>query len=354
MRRRRFLRSAAGLAAGTALAGCSTVLETRELPAFPPVPEDRPDGAVYYPSHWEAMGMGGGAKRGGIQAALSYSYPHRFWTVERDGDGWTTSKQAVEDAHDVHLMVRVLDAETETVLPDLGVTLEITKGGDLVSEEVVYPMLSQRMGFHHGANFALDGDGTYEVAVSVGGTTVATLGAFAGRFDAQTTVPVTFEYSRDARDDLGWETLDEKAGEPGAVDPMTGGLPNATLPPTDELPGTEVGNASSDDVQFHVRALRDRFDRGPYLACWASTPYNRMLLPKMGLSATLTRDGETLFDDALQPAVGPDLQLHYGAFVDAVQTGDDLAVTVDAPPLVARHEGYETAFLDVDGFDATV
>jgi hypothetical protein len=43
--------------------------------------------------------------------------------------------------------------------------------------------------------------------------------------------------------------------------------------------------------------------------------------------------------------VDPDLGYHYGAPVSEAKSGDRLTVTVDAPPQLARHEGYETAFL---------
>jgi hypothetical protein len=73
----------------------------------------------------------------------------------------------------------------------------------------------------------------------------------------------------------------------------------------------------------------------------------------MSLSATVTRDGTATFDDVLAPTFDPDLGYHYGAVAD-VQSGDDLALSVDLPPQVARHEGYETAFFSFDEMSLSV
>jgi hypothetical protein len=65
----------------------------------------------------------------------------------------------------------------------------------------------------------------------------------------------------------------------------------------------------------------------------------------MSLSAKLTRNGNAVFDDILRSTLDPELGYHYGAAVESVESGDSLTVTVDAPPQVSRHEGYETAFV---------
>jgi arylsulfatase A-like enzyme len=56
--------------------------------------------------------------------------------------------------------------------------------------------------------------------------------------------------------------------------------------------------------------------------------------------ATRTRSSRTL---------DPGLGYHYGAALGdtAVESGDDLTLEVPTPPQVARHEGYETAFVDM-------
>jgi len=84
---------------------------------------------------------------------------------------------------------------------------------------------------------------------------------------------------------------------------------------------------------------------GRYLAVSARTPYNRLVIPAMALTGTLERGGETVFEDELVRTLDPDLGYHYGAAIGSVESGDDLTVSVDTPPQVARHEGYETAFL---------
>jgi len=102
-----------------------------------------------------------------------------------------------------------------------------------------------------------------------------------------------------------------------------------------------------------VATAADR-DGETYLAISPRTPYNRYILPQMPLSATLTRDGETVFEGALSAAIGPDRGYHYGAAVDSVEPGDELTVTVDSPPQVSRHEGYETAFRSMADISMTV
>jgi hypothetical protein len=317
------------------LAGCAGLFETRSVGAAPPLVENRPD-AVYTPTHVEGMEMAGTGRRGDYRVAVMYSYPHRFWTVERDGDRLSTAQVEVAPADDVHLMASVWDPETGRVLPDTGLSVEVVRDGDLVTQETIYQMLSMRMGYHHGANFELDGDGTYTVNVSIGGTGIRRMGAFEGRFGESVTVPVEFEYSQATRDEIPFERLDD-AGEPGAAEPRAMEMmPNATVPATERVPGRVLGEATSGDARFVASRLDVAGE--PYLAVWAATPYNRLLIPNMRLSASGA--GE------LAPTLHPDLGYHYGARVD--DAGRPVTVSVDSPPFVARHEGYETAFLDMD------
>jgi hypothetical protein len=48
----------------------------------------------------------------------------------------------------------------------------------------------------------------------------------------------------------------------------------------------------------------------------------------------------------LQAALDDELGFHYGRVLDARPEGS-IEVTVDAPPQLARHEGYETAFVEM-------
>jgi hypothetical protein len=334
MRRRAFL--AAGAAA---LAGCGAVETTNGR--APALVADRPD-AVYRPTHREGMGTVGRARAGDLAVAVTYSYPHRFWTVENDGGTWTTALTEVRPDDAVHLMTIPFHEPTGRVIPNAGVSVEIARDGRLVSQETVYPMLSQRMGAHHGANFPLDGDGSYEVTVSVGGLSTPRYGAFAGLFDDPATGTVAFDYAEAARNEIGYRTLDD-AGERGALSPMSmGSLPVGRVP--DPVPGERLRAGSTGDATLVVTRLDDDRFGGPYLAVLAATPYNRLAVPGYGLSATVARDGTTLFDGRLRPSLDPTLGFHYGAPADVAPT-DDVSLTVDVPAQVARHEGYETAFL---------
>jgi hypothetical protein len=85
-----------------------------------------------------------------------------------------------------------------------------------------------------------------------------------------------------------------------------------------------------------------RFDAETYLAVVARTPYNGMVLPAMGLRATL--EGT---EHRLTRTVDSELGYHYGTPVAGVDAGSELVLTTSTPPQVARHEGYETAFVEM-------
>jgi hypothetical protein len=342
--RRTYLGTAGALALG-GLAGCVAGAFETTNDRSPAVLADRPD-AVYLPTHREGMLTVGRAEAGDLTVAVTYSYPHRFWTVERGDDGWTTARTEVGRDDAVHLMAVPFHEPTGTVVPNVGLSAEVTRDGSLVSQEVVYPMLSQRMGAHHGTNVPLPGDGSYEVTVSVGGTTDGRYGAFAGLFGDPATATVAFDYSEAERNGIGFERFDDRAGEAAAVPTMsTSMLPTSRVP--DPLPGDRVAAGSLGDARFVATRLDDARFGGPYLAVSAHTPYNRLPVPGFGLSATV--GGERV---RLRPALDPDLGFHYGAPTEAA---GDLALTVDVPAQVARHEGYETAFLETGpvALDAT-
>jgi len=355
MDRRTFLRSAAaagGVAGAGGLAGCLgfELASGGSAARAPPVVEDRPDG-VYLPSHVEGMATGGTAAGGDYEVSVFYSYAHRFWNL----NGESVERTDVESDDDVHLMASVRDPETGTVLPETGVSVEISRDGSFAPREVIYPMLSQPMGTHYGANFGLDGDGIYTVTVSVGGVPNRRTGAFRDRFGEPADVPVEMEYSEAERDEISFRTL-ENAGDPGAVDRMEmETVPNATAPTVEELPGTVLGEVNSDDAVLVVTVLEEPpagvEAGGPYLAVSARTPYNRMLVPAMGLEATLVRDGDERFAGGLTRTLDPELSYHYGAALDgaSVESGDELTLTPTVQPQTARHEGYETAFGALNG-----
>ncbi|MFC7140102.1 iron transporter [Halosimplex aquaticum] len=373
MNRRSFLHSATG-AAALGLAGClgdgggTDATDTRATEPSPATasptdensqttsptasPTATPDGpsGVYVQSFRETMVMPGTKTAGDYRFALLIAVPHRFWTVtlaER-------SVTPIRDGDDVHLMATVWDPATGTVLPDSNLSVEIARDGELVSQEVIYPMLSQRMGFHYGANFGLEGDGTYTARLSVGGVSARTTGAFADRFGDGETAEIKFEWSKQVREQLKTEQLDA-AGKRGALAPMEmGELPQPLAAEPADLPGTVHGTGRSDDAKLvatHLSAdAASRFTDGdPYLAISARTPFNRLVLPAMGLSATVARGGETVFEGQLRRTLDPDLGYHYGAAVpEAPQSDDEITVSVDTPPQLARHEGYERAFLQME------
>jgi hypothetical protein len=343
MRRRTFLAAGAG-AASAALAGCAGSFPTQAAGA-PPVLEDRP-AAVYFPTHVEGMQMAGTGGAGDYRFGLTYSYPHRFWNV----NGTEVSMTEIGSGDDIHLMAIVWDAESRQILPDTGLSLEIERDGELVSQEVIYPMLSQPMGFHYGANFGLDGDGSYDVTLSVGGVSTRRSGAFAGRFADGASATVGLEYARATRDEISYEVTADRAGERAAVPPMEMGMggmsmPTGRAPAREDLPGV-LGEGTSGDAAFVVGALDAPPEgiegNGRYLYASARTPYNRMVLPAMAMEATTGG-----FDGELTATLDPDLGYHYGAVVDEV---GEVEVRPTLPPQTARHEGYETAFMDFEPF----
>jgi hypothetical protein len=319
------------------LAGCGGVsgLFARPTPA-----------GVYVPDHVEGMEMVGMATLGEVRVGLTYSYPHRFWTVERDGDGYGTNRIGIEDADTVHLMAIPWDPETGVVLPNTGLSVEIERDGDLVTQEVIYPMLSQRMGFHYGANFPLDGDGSYEVTVSVGGLSIPRYGAYEGRFGAAAEATIPFEFSSDTLASIPYRRIEDRRFQPGAVDPMSMNMvPTGDAP--ESLPGSALGRGTSGDAAFLGSVVSaDRFGSDPYLAVSARTPYNGLVIPGMGLSASVDGADPVRLDAAIDPELG----VHYGGTVPGLAASSDVEITVDVPPQVARHVGYETAFLEMPSF----
>jgi hypothetical protein len=366
MNRRRFLGGCAALWSSLAVAGCtggdgdsdgedgSGVTPTRtDTPDATPTPESTassegtatPDPArgIYVQTFRETMSMQGTATSGRYRFALMFAVPHDFWTVT--GDEFSLTAAQPDDS--LHLMAVPWDAETRTVLPETGLSVEVTRDGDLVSEEVIYPMLSQPMGFHYGGNFALDGDGTYTVTVSVGGTTIRQTGDFAGQFGDPATVEIPLEFTQESRDEVQSRPIDQ-GGDPGALRPMEMmDVPQSVLPAPEELPGTVRGQATTDDARLVVATLPEPpagvESPGPYLAVSARTRYNGYVVPAMALDATLTRDGSTVFDGSTERTLDPDLGYHYGAAVEDVAPGDELTLSTQTIPPVARHEGYETA-----------
>jgi uncharacterized protein involved in high-affinity Fe2+ transport len=347
MRRRDLLRGA-GVAGLAGLAGCLGLVETRAARA--PEPLEDPPNRVYRPTHVEGMVREGQATAGDVRVAVTYSFPHRFWTVTNR----EVSMTDIDEADSVHLMTVAFDKQTGVYLPDTGLTVELTREDELVSQEVIYPMVAQRMGFHYGGNFPLPGDGTYTARVQVGGVGTRRTGAFRDRFTEPATGTARFSFSEADREAIQFRTLDD-AGSPGAVEPMEmAGIPEPRLPAPADLPGETLGTPTSGDAVLATQLLDPPagIEGERYLAVSARTPYNRVPLPMAALEATVSRGSETAFEGPLRPTLDPALQYHYGAAVPALSAGDEIRLRVNTPPQVARHEGYETAFLEMP--DATV
>ena len=367
MNRRQFVGAVGCLGSSLAVAGCLGAGSTATATDTPPSTDtaaptgtaaratttrSKPAG-IYVQSFDERMSMQGTATSGRYGFALMFAVPHDFWTVT--GDGVSLTEAADEDS--IHLMASVWDAETGTVLPETGLSVAVTRDGTLVSEEVIYPMLSQPMGFHYGGNFGLAGDGTYTVTVSVGGTSIRRTGAFEGRFGDPASAGIPLAFTEATREEVRTRPIDQ-GGDPGALRPMETGVPKAVLPAAEDFPGTVRGSGLTDGARLVVTTLDSPpagVDAdGRYLAVSARTRYNGYVLPAMALAATLERDGETVHEGPLRRTLDPNLGYHYGAAVDGVESGDALELSVTTIPQVARHEGYETAFRQMDDVSVTL
>jgi hypothetical protein len=270
------------------------------------------------------------------------------------------TKVDIKSKDSMHLMPVVWDAQTGIIPPDTNPQLTITQNGESVDQFAPWPMLSQPMGFHFGDNAQLNGNGTYTVDVSIGGPSTRRTGSLAeNQGDASFTFE--FEFNQSTLDEISVTDLsEEKQGTKGSVDVMDMEmLPSSQVPKPDALPGDVRGTATSGDAKFVVAMLEDASRFGGdedqvYLAVSPRTPYNRIMLPMMSVSGTLTRTGSSVFDGILQATIDPELRYHYGATVSDVQSGDELTITVDSPPQTARHEGYETAFVDMPSMNLTL
>lgn len=355
MERRRFLQSATGLAGVAGLSGCLQRLgfETQSAWRDPPLVEDRPDG-VYYPAIVEGMGVYETTTVDGIGVALMHSFPHRFWTVT----GTSKTKVVVSSSDSLHLMASVWDANTGTVLPT-AVSVAIRNDEGRVSTTNLWSMLSPNMGFHYGDNVALPGRGEYEATVRIAPVQGERTNPFQGRFTETRSAELQFSFDPSETYDLPIRRLGERAGTRGSVGLMEmGDVPAPVAPPKEQLPGRQFGEASTDDAMFCASLVDEkrRFpgtDR-PYLVVSPRTPYNRVLLPGMGLSLLVERDGETVRETGLDGTLDPELGYYYGTTARGIESGDRVTIRVQTPPQVSRHDGYETAFMDMSAVQFTV
>jgi hypothetical protein len=161
------------------------------------------------------------------------------------------------------------------------------------------------------------------------------------------------EFSRETLQGITVNTFPDSKGDQGAVGPMEMEmLPLAFAPEFDASTVDVLGTESSGDATIVAAELGDgaRFGAGEsesYLAVSPRTPHHGYVVPGMSLDATVTRGGDTVFEGELAKTLDPELDFHYGAPVDPLESGDEVTVEFVSPPQVARHEGYETAFLSM-------
>jgi len=374
----------AATVATVAVAGCTGTEETddTEEAAAGEEPQSEPDiefvenppDVVYKPTHEEGMVMDPMIEAGDYTLLPHFTYEHTFWLMRGDGD--PVEEEPTEPG--IHLMFAVVDNETGEQIPlDIVSDMTVRQDGELVERRDPWPMIAQSMGMHFGDNIPLE-YGTYEIEVQLDAITDRKTGAFEGRFEEAQTVTYTVEYDEETRQQLieGIEWLDEDEwGEPGALELMDHdghghgddhdhdghddhdhddhddhGHPEMDLPPAEAYPGTDLGVHSSGDAEFVVRHIEDSRlaeEGDDYLLVSPRTPYNRIPLADMSLSVTGDIDGE------LVQTIDDELGHHYGRTVD-LDDVEQFDLVVETPPQVARHAGYETAFIKMPAMTVDV
>jgi hypothetical protein len=147
-------------------------------------------------------------------------------------------------------------------------------------------------------------------------------------------------------------------------------VPYSQLPSVGEYPGTLLreggadGTEPVDDADLPrsgdaavVATLLESESRlagdERYLLVSPRTPYNRVPLADATLTATVEPEDGSATDAVLEQTLDGEYGLHYGADV-AAEPGDDVTISFESPPQVARHQGYETAFLEMEPLELTV
>ncbi|QSW98550.1 iron transporter [Haloterrigena alkaliphila] len=346
MRRREAL-AAGGSVLAVLSAGCLEAL--RRDDAWRELVVDPPEG-VYVPPHADEMVRYGTATAVGREISLLASRPHSFWVVA-DAE---RNRADVRSRHDLHLMATVRDAETGAFVPAPVTTTIRARGADTdepIDRRSLWPMLSQRMGAHYGDNVPLAGDGSYVATIRVGATTANATGRRADVLERETSVEAEFAFDTNEIEGLERRLIDEAEGrgEAGALEPMDHAVRGDVGPSRD--PGAELGAATSGDIEYTATLLDDTDRSGidaPILAVTPRTAYNSFPLPFAGLAASVARDGERIASAPLRETLDARLGHCYGTAVDPaiLERGDELTIDLETPPQVARHEGYETAFLE--------
>lgn len=346
------------LAAGLALpvAGCTDALSRDS--AWRELVMNAPDG-VYVPPKRDGMTtyavepvVGEEGNDSDLAVAVMGTRPHSFLTVAGGDASWVSPRS--EDS--VHLMATLWHGGSDRVLP---VPVSVAIGGG--PDRALWPMLSQRMGFHRGDNLEIPGDGRYDLHLEIGEPSARLFDDLSEPLAGGATVEIPIEFDASEIESLERTLIDpDRRGEAGALEPMDHaagddhdgahgnadhahgeivGPPVSRVPRVDDLPGTVLETARLDDAVLVATILEPSSD--PYLAVSLRTPYNRYPLPAASIAAGAA-DGDPL--DPLEPAIGPDLGHHYGRAI--AEPPEEVGVALEAPPQIARHFGYETAFLE--------
>ncbi|MFP8888774.1 hypothetical protein ACLI4U_03260 [Natrialbaceae archaeon A-CW2] len=394
------------------VAGCLERLGFEEQSAWdvPPMVENRPD-AVYMPPSIEEMGTYGQASNGEYAVDLAFTFPHRFWLVAGDTervdvttDDTMHLMMTIWEAETGMLLpvdstLEIRDDDGAVVHSDppwsmlsqrmgfhYGDNITLPGEGAYTARVVTGPVSARRTG--HLAD-RLEGTATFEIDFEYARSDLHDLEltlidedergqpgaleamdhsdhAHHGDHDHDDHGDTPDDGHSDAHDD-GHHDHDHDHEDGHHDGEGHGGHPQLGGPPLEDLPGTHVGTETSADASISLRYLEvERFgeadgstdgsegseqedtEENQYIAVYPRTPYNDFPLPFMAISVTLEEDDSTILETTLQETVDHELGHHYGASASEIAAADTAIVTVDTPPQVARHDGYETAFFEFD------
>jgi hypothetical protein len=99
----------------------------------------------------------------GMKIVAQASTPLPF--VVFSGTSERTVKPTMKDS--MHLMVKLMDAQTGMAIPYASVWATIRKGSTVVYDARQWPMISRYMGPHYGNDVALPGKGSYQLSLLI-------------------------------------------------------------------------------------------------------------------------------------------------------------------------------------------
>lgn len=357
MDRRQFLGTLSG-ATVVALAGCSNGTDdtptNQSTPTDTETPTDQQDlRGAYVLDHKDEMQMFGVKSDGRLKTALMYAVPHEFYLTT----GTRTQKVEIQTQDTMHLMVSVWDDESNVLPPSVEPSVTIYRDGEQQTTVNPWSMLSQQMGYHFGDNLQIRGEGNYRFEVELNSESSRLSGDLVGVFDETS---FTFEQQFNPFDVQSLDQMTvENADEAGAIPPMDMEMmPTPTQPAFSEMPIEMTDAQYTNDMGVAVGTFDSPgtfgIDTEQYLVVSPQTRYNRYLMPLMSVEATVTRGEETLYDGSLNSSLHEDLSLFYGAGTPALEQGDTVSVSFNAPSQLARGLGYEEAFLALDNLEYTL